>query len=67
MGQGLIDWDPVKTTCNMALARGAVVGDKMYVDGGEFIDKIQYQNGVDEPYRSDMLRWESECPSIQPA
>lgn len=67
MSQGLSTWDPVKTTCNLQLGRGVVVGDRMFFDGGEMMDQQEYKNGIDKPYRtSDMLRWQSECPSIKP-
>ena len=63
--QGPSGWDPVKTTCNMVLARAVVVGSKMYVDGGEIIDEQNYQDGIDKPYRSsEFTQWQSECASI---
>lgn len=65
MGQGISTWDPVKTVCNMAYARGIVLGSKMFVDGGEIMDQQNYLDGTDKPYRnSNMFRWQSECPSI---
>lgn len=42
MGQGLSTPDPVKTTCNILFARGAVAGNKMYHDGGELMDEKYY-------------------------
>ena len=66
MGQASSEatWDPVKTTCNMDLARGVVVGNKMYVDGGEIMDQQNYLFGIDQPYyESNMIRWQSELPS----
>lgn len=66
-GQVVSVWDPVMTTCNMDLARGVVVGNKMYIDGGEIIDEKYYKNGTDKPYpRAEMSFWQSECLSIRP-
>lgn len=61
---GLSTWDPVERTCNMLLARGVVVGNKLYIDGGEITDQGNYKDGLDKPYPiSTMTRWQSECPS----
>ena len=66
--QGLSTWDPLRTTCNIGSGRAVVVGNKMYVDGGEIVDQSGYGDGIDKPYRSvDLPRWQSECSSIQPA
>lgn len=66
IGQGSSSWDPVKTVCNLVFARGVVLGDKMYVDGGEVMDQDNYKLGVDKPYyNSNMYRWQSEFPSNQ--
>lgn len=66
--QVLSVWDPVKTTCNMDLGRGVVVGNKMYIDGGEIVDQQYYKNGIDKPYpRGNLIHWQSEYPSIRPA
>jgi len=60
-GQGTTLWNPVKTTCNLRFGRGTVVEDKMFVDGGELMDKQNYLDGIDVPYRnSNMFRWQSE-------
>ena len=69
MGQGFSTWNPVKTTCNTALARGMVVGNTMYVDGGEFIDQYFYGD-IGKPSRMGGVtptRWQSKCCSTQPA
>ena len=67
MGQVSSEWDPVKTVCNMVVARGVVLGDKMYVDGGEIMDQQNYKDGIDKPYpNSNMARWQSECPILHP-
>ena len=68
MGQERSTWDPIKQVCNMALARGVVLGDKMYVDGGQIMDEMYYKFGVDKPsYSSGMTWWQSEsnqCPIL---
>lgn len=67
MSQGKIEWDPVKTACNIRAARAMVVGNKMYLDGGEIIHQGQYKDTLDKPCRiSDTVGWESKCHSIQP-
>ena len=64
MGQGSSTWDPLKTVCNIALARGIILGDKMYVDGGVIMDQQNYKFGIDQPYyNSDLLRWPSKSLS----
>lgn len=64
-GQGGSTWDPVKTVCNMNLGRSVVLGNKMYVDGGEIMDQQNYLFGIDKPYyNSNMIRWQSECPIL---
>lgn len=66
-GQGKAMWDPVKTTCNMNLGQGVVMGKKMYIDGGETMDQWNYGDGIDKPNRvPGMARWQSRCLSIQP-
>ena len=67
-GQGLPSvWNPVDTVCNMALGRGVVVGNKMYVDGGEVTDQSSYKNGTDKLSRiSDTPPWQSKCLSAPP-
>ena len=62
MSQGTSTWDPVKTVCNINLARGVVLGDKMYVDGGDIMDEQYYQSGTDNS--TEMTWWQSEFPSI---
>ena len=65
-GSGISTWDPVKTICNINLARGVIVGQMMYVDGGEIIDQQNYQFGIDKPYYySNMFPWQSKSPSDQ--
>jgi len=60
-GQVTTLWNPVKTTCNLRFAQGTVVGDKMFVTGGEQIDQVMYLKGIDTPYpKSTMVRWQSE-------
>ena len=54
MGQGYKY--PVGDVCNIALARGLVLGDKMYVDGGRIIDKGQYLS-EDDPAWFNTLKW----------
>ena len=67
MSQGKIEWDPVKTACNIRAARAVVVGNKMYLDGGEIIHQGQYKDTLDKPWPiSDTIAWESKCHSIQP-
>lgn len=64
MGQG--DKYPVEDVCNIALARGIVLGDKMYVDGGRIIEKEQYNSSEDKPAYFGDLKWvQSEPPSNQ--
>ena len=63
--RGLSTWDPVERTCNIVKSRGVVVGNKLYLDGGEVIDQGNYKDGPDKPYPiSGMARWQSECPPI---
>ena len=66
--QGLATWDPMKSlrnACSTNLAQVMVLGNKLYLDGGELFDEQEFKNGKDKPYRpSDMLRWQSECPSF---
>ena len=65
-GNGNSTWDPVKTVCNIAHARGVILGDKMYVDGGQIMDQQYYLFGIDKPcYNSAMDRWQSGFPSKQ--
>ncbi|KAF8422747.1 hypothetical protein EV426DRAFT_165093 [Tirmania nivea] len=60
-GQGTNLWNPVKTTCNLRFGRGTVVGDKMFVDGGEQMDQQNYQDGIEVPYRSsNVFRWQNK-------
>lgn len=60
-GQSTTVWNPVKTTCNLRFGRGTVVGDKMFVDGGEQMDQQNYLDGINVPYRSsNVFRWQSE-------
>lgn len=60
--QGTTLWNPVRTICNLRFGRATVVGDKMYLDGGEIMDQQNYLAGVDQPFQADqMFRWESEC------
>ena len=60
IGQGSSTWDPVNTVCSIVLAQGVVLGDKMYVDGGEILNQQYFLNGVDKPYfSSGMTRWQS--------
>ena len=66
MGQGSSAWNPVKTVCNMNFGRSTVLGDKLYVDGGEIMDQQNYLFGIDKPYyNSNMHRWQSESLSNQ--
>ena len=59
-------WDPVKTVCSIVLARGIVLGDKMYVDGGEIVDQQYFRFGIDMPVDSgNIMRWQSESPFNQ--
>jgi len=58
-GQGTTLWNPVKTTCNLRYGRGTLVGDKMFVDGGEQIDQFYY-GGIDIPLSMRKLAtWQS--------
>ena len=68
MGQGSSEssWDPVKTVCNFANARGIVVKNKLYLDGGVIMDQQNYLFGTDKPYyNSNMIRWQSKSSSNQ--
>jgi len=57
---GTTSWNPVGTTCNLRAGQGTVVGNKMFVAGGEQLDQQNYLNGTDKPYpRSDMVWWQS--------
>ena len=52
--------DPVEAVCNIGLARSIVLGDRMYVDGGQIIDKTEYDK-IDEPIPNGSIqRWQSE-------
>ena len=63
VGQGSVSWDPVKTVCNILHPRGVIVENKMYVDGGEVIDRQNYYLGTDKPYyNTGMIRWQSRSP-----
>ena len=60
-GQVVSVWDPVKTTCSLDLGRAVVVGNKMYVDGGEIVDQRYFKNGINKPYpRGKLNHWQSE-------
>ena len=61
MGQSI--WDPVNDVCNIQLARAIVLGDKMYMDGGQIVDK-QYYPDLDKPTLGTMNQWQSGSPSI---
>lgn len=50
-------WDPVKTVCNIRYAQSTIVGDMLYVDGGQIMDKRNYFRGVDEPYYDSGMTW----------
>lgn len=66
MGQDISTWDPVDTVCNIIQARGVVLEDKMYVDGGMVINQQYYLLGRDKPYNfSTLIPWQSEPPSDQ--
>jgi len=58
-GQDTTSWNPVKTTCNLRAGQGTVVGNKMFVDGGEQMDQQNYLNGADRPYFWGMVWWQS--------
>jgi len=59
-GQGTTLWNPVKTTCNLRYGRGTLVGDKMFVDGGEQIDQYFYRGGIDIPLSvQNVALWQS--------
>jgi len=49
-GQNTTSWNPVGTTCNLRFGQGTVVGNKMFVDGGQQLDQQNYLNGTDKPY-----------------
>ena len=50
-------WDPVKTVCNIRYAQSTIVGSKLYIDGGQILDKRNYFRGVDEPYYDSGMTW----------
>jgi len=59
-GQGTTLWNPVKTTCNLRYGRGTLVGDKMFVDGGEQVDQQFYRRGTDIPLSvKTVATWQS--------
>ncbi|KAF8464445.1 hypothetical protein BDZ91DRAFT_729867 [Kalaharituber pfeilii] len=63
--QGSADdgWDPLYETCQLAHARGTVIGDKMFVDGGEMTDVLYWtanQLTPDDPLLdSNLRRWQN--------
>ena len=68
ISQDLSGWDPTKSTCNMDWAQGVVLGNKMYLDGGELVDQNKFKYGTDQPFPKPtpayLTRWQSECPSV---
>ena len=59
-GQSTTFWSPVKTTCNLRFGQGTVVGNKMFVDGGEQVDQQNYLNEANKLHpRSDNFWWQS--------
>jgi len=59
-GQDTNLWNPVKTTCNLEHGQGTVVGDKMFVDGGEQRDKQYYRGKFDTPRSASIVYpWQS--------
>lgn len=58
-------WDPVTTVCNIVHASSTIVGERLYVDGGELIDQGEYKYGPENPYHwRGLVRWESKSPPI---
>lgn len=59
-------WNPVHTICNLNSGRSSIVGNRMYIDGGQIVDQMYFKNGTDQPYDySDLVSWSSESLSNQ--
>lgn len=59
--------ESLRRACGTNNAQVTVVGDKMYLDGGEIYDEQEFWLGKDKPFRiTAMTPWQSECSSINP-
>ena len=46
LGQGST-WNPVTTACNIEIARGVILGDSMYLDGGVITHEQYFESGTE--------------------
>lgn len=66
LGQGGSTWNPVTTACNIEIARGVILGDSMYLDGGFITHEQYFESGIRLYNFTGVApwRWQSESSPI---